>query len=107
MTIFETELKNNRFVCSECIKCNKLVWPPNDFCNSCFNKVRWRPMSRTAKLIEFSKQNDTIFCIAEFENTIRIIGKLETNSQKLSIGQELNLIRCDYDGQETFIFQLK
>lgn len=107
MTIFESELKNGKFVCSECIKCNKLVWPPSDFCSNCFAKVQWRQVSTTATLVEFSKKDDTIFCIAEFEGTIRIMGSLEAKSEVISIGQELELTKCDYDGTEKFVFQLK
>lgn len=107
MTIFERELKNGRFVCSECVKCNKLVWPPSDFCNSCFSKVRWRQVSTTAVLVEFSKKDDTVFCIAELEGTIRIMGALEADTKELTIGKELQLVKCDYDGTERFIFQLK
>lgn len=107
MTVFESELKNGRFVCSECVKCNKLVWPPSNFCNSCFSKVRWRQVSTTAVLVEFSKKNDTVFCIAEFEGIIRVMGSLEADEKELIIGKELQLAKCDYNGTERFIFQLK
>lgn len=107
MTIFERELKNGRFVCSECVKCNKLVWPPSDFCNSCFSKVRWRQVSTTAVLVEFSKKDETIFCIAELEGAIRVMGALEADTKELTVGKELQLVKCDYDGTERFIFQLK
>ena len=107
MTMFESELKNGKFVCSECLKCNKLVWPPSDFCSSCFGKVNWRKVSTVATLVEFSKKDDTIFCIAEFEGAIRVMGSLETESEEISIGQELILAKCDYDETERFVFQLK
>jgi len=107
MTRFESELKNGKFVCSECLKCNKLVWPPSDFCSNCFGKVRWRQLSTIATLVEFSKKDDIIFCIAEFEGTIRVMGALETDAQELIIGKELQLVKCDYDRTERFIFQLK
>ena len=107
MTTFENELKNGKFVCSECIKCNKLVWPPSDLCSNCFAKVRWRQVSTVATLVEFSKKDNTIFCIAEFEGAIRVMGSLETKSEEISIGQELILAKCDYDERERFVFQLK
>ena len=107
MTMFESELKNGKFVCSECLKCNKLVWPPSDFCSGCFGKVNWRKVSTVATLVEFSKKDDTIFCIAEFEGAIRVMGSLEAKSEEISIGQELILAKCDYDETERFVFQLK
>ena len=106
MTQFEEELKKGKFVCSECQNCKKLVWPPNDYCNRCFEQVKWRPVSQTAKLIEFSKKDNVVFCIAEFENEIRIMGSLQISSTPL-IGQELKLIKCGYDENEEFVFQPK
>ncbi|HSD05182.1 MAG TPA: zinc ribbon domain-containing protein [Nitrosopumilaceae archaeon] len=105
MTKFLKELKNGRFVCSECQKCNKLVWPPSDYCNKCFGMTVWRPISTNAILIEFSKKDDTVFCIAEFEKTLRIIGTLKADYDKLVLGQEIKLVECSYDNVEKFVFQ--
>lgn len=104
MTKFEP--KENEFICSECQKCNKLVWPPNDYCNRCFGKVIWRPVSHKGKLIEFSKKGDTFFCIAEFENEIRIMGSLNGITIPV-IGQDLKLVKWGYEGDEEFIFQVE
>jgi uncharacterized protein len=104
MNKFEQELKNNNFLCSQCTKCNKLVWPPSDFCNKCFSEVIWRPVSRFAKLIEFSSKDNEFFCIAEFEGNIRVMGSVE-NIYNLQVGQSLFLIKCDYDGKERFMFR--
>lgn len=106
MKKFKEELIDGKFVCSECQKCKKLVWPPNDYCNKCFGETRWRTISCIGKLIEFSKTNETIFCMAEFENEIRIMGSLESNVAPV-IGQALKLVKCSYDGNENFVFQLK
>ena len=104
MNRFEHELKNNNFLCSQCTKCNKLVWPPNDFCNKCFSAVTWRSVSRSAKVIEFSSKDDEIFCIAEFEDGIKVMGSVE-NASGLQVGQSLFLVKCDYNGKEIFVFQ--
>ncbi|HMK32694.1 MAG TPA: zinc ribbon domain-containing protein, partial [Nitrosopumilaceae archaeon] len=100
MNQFKNELMNNKFVCSECPKCKKLVWPPSNFCNNCFGNVIWRQVSRNGKLVEFSKKDNVIFCIAEFENVIRVMGELEIGIKKPQIGQDLELIKCNYDGKE-------
>ena len=104
MNIFQQELKNNNFVCSSCQKCNKLVWPPSDFCNSCFGSVTWRQVTKTAKLVEFSSRDNEVFCIAEFESSIRIMGSIQ-NASNLKIGQPLTLVKCDFDGKEKFILE--
>ena len=53
------------------------------------------------------KQDGVIFCIAEFENTIRIMGELETGLKIPTIGQDLDFIKCDYTNKEKFFFRLK
>jgi len=102
MTRFEQELKNNVFVSSFCTRCDKHVWPPSDMCNSCFGNVIWRPVTRTAKLIEFSSKGDDVFGIVEFEGSIRVMGRIMTTSA-LKIGQMLNLIECNFDGKAKFV----
>jgi uncharacterized OB-fold protein len=104
MNKFEQELKNNNFLCSYCVKCNKLVWPPSDYCNKCFNEVVWRSVSRVAKLVEFSSKDKEYFCIAEFEGNIRVMGHIE-DASNLQIGQPLFLEWCDYNGTEKFVFK--
>src|SRR5438445_11097954 len=106
MNQFEIELRNGKFVCGECFKCNKLVWPPSDFCNICFNKVIWRQVSKKGRVIEFSKKDNMIFCIAEFENTIKIMGELEAGLKTPITGQDLELVKCHYDDKEQFFFKL-
>ena len=41
MNKFETELKAGNFVTSECSYCEKIVWPPSDYCDYClFSKLK-------------------------------------------------------------------
>lgn len=102
MTRFEQELQNNVFVSSFCTGCDKHVWPPSDMCNSCFGSVVWKPVIGTAKLIEFSRKDNEVFGIVEFEGNIRVMGRIMTTSA-LQIGQMLNLIECGYDGMAKFV----
>lgn len=105
MNRLEEELKKGKFVCSECPYCRKLVWPPSDFCGVCFKQVRWRQVATTAKLVEFSEKDNTVFCIAEFEDRIRVIGSLNT-TLKPQVGQKLRLERCSYGAEAKFEFTL-
>ncbi len=104
MSQFKENLKKNNFVCSFCPKCNKTVWPPSDFCNSCFNEVIWKPLDRKAKLIEMVKKDEECICMAEFESGIRIMGVLR-DWKNLKIGDLLNLVMCDYDKTEKFTLE--
>jgi len=104
MTRFEDELKHNNFICSECVKCKHLVWPPSDFCNKCFGDVIWRPVSKKAILVEFSSKDGKNFCVGEFEDSIRVFGTIDGNSALIP-GQTLTLKYCNYDEMPKFVFQ--
>ena len=56
MNKFESEIKAGNFVTSECIDCNKIVWPPSDFCDNCFMEVNWRKVSPNGKLMNGHKK---------------------------------------------------
>jgi len=90
--IFEAELKKGNFVVSECKHCQKIVWPPSEFCNQCFREVTWRKGTNNGKIIEFSKQNNNYFCLIEIENTIKIIGKISSGIP--NVGQHVKLEKC-------------
>ncbi len=89
---FESELKKGNFLISECIHCKKIVWPPSEFCDQCLNENSWRKCSLEGKIIEFSKKEDINFCVAEFENSIKIIGEIKFGIPKT--GKQVNIIEC-------------
>jgi uncharacterized OB-fold protein len=107
MTRFEDELHHNNFVCSKCLNCNHWVWPPSEFCNKCLGGVNWLPVSKNAILVESSSKGDTHFCIAEFENSIRVIGTICGPVSNLVPGQNLILTNCTYDKTAKFVFKLE
>jgi uncharacterized OB-fold protein len=107
MNRFEEELKAGSFVTSECPHCAKIVWPPSDYCNICFRNVVWRKVSSNGKLIEWSKDGDDIFCITEFENSIRVMGKLDTKNTVLKPGQSVKLTKCTLNYKHKFFFRIE
>ena len=106
MNKFDAGLKKGDFITSECQYCAKIVWPPSNYCNNCFNCVTWRKVSLYGKIIEWSKKGNDIFCISEFENTIRIIGKLDTKNKTLGSGKLVKLSKCSANGKCKFFFTL-
>ena len=103
---FESELKQGRFVISECSKCKKVIWPPNEICNKCFGQVQWKKSSEEGYVIEFSQNSEKVFCLAEFDEGIRIMGNLPTNSIP-KIGQKIKLDKCSLkDGNYNFEMSL-
>ena len=104
MNKFETELKAGNFITSERIHCNKIIWPPSDYCDNCFEKVIWRKVSPNGKLIEWSKKDNDILCIAEFENSIRIIGKLNSKNVMPKPGQLIKFEKSTFNDKPGFFF---
>jgi len=106
MNQFNAELKKGNFVTSECQYCTKIVWPPSNYCNICFNYVTWRKVALYGKIIEWSKKGNDVFCISEFENTIRIMGKLDIKNKTLESGKIVKLSKCSGNGKCKFFFTL-
>jgi len=94
MNRFETELKNGNFLIGECPKCNLVIWPPSDFCNKCFEPVKWKKSQLNGKLVEFSIKEGKHFCLAEFEGAIRIIGLLKPGKKEPIVDQKVKLDSC-------------
>ena len=107
MNRFESELTKGNFVTSECTNCMEIVWPPSNFCNKCFGDVTWREVQKKAKLIDFSKKNGESFCVAEFENKIRILSTLKSSDTEPKLGQDLILENCGFkNGNYDFTLSL-
>lgn len=89
---FESELKKGIFLVNECIKCNKIVWPPSKFCNTCFGQTKLREGDKKGKIIEFSKMDQKYFCVGEFEGKIRIIGTISEGTP--NEGDQIEIEKC-------------
>ena len=92
---FESELKQGRFVISQCTKCNKVIWPPSEICSSCFSQASWKEGPNQGKIVEFSKKDGKIFCLVEFDSKIRFIGTLDETDAK--IGQAVKIKQCSIE----------
>ena len=101
---FQKELEKGNFVLGVCSKCKKKVWPPSEFCDKCFGTVEIKKGSLEGKIIEFSRQNDIYFCVAEFDQ-VKIIGKILSGTPKNN--QLVKLEKCGIkDKNYFFIFSL-
>ena len=104
MNKFENELNKGNFVISKCQKCNKIVWPVNDICDNCFSNVVWVTGSKSARIIECSKQKNDWFCLVETEDQIRMIGTLKSDNEP-RIEQRILLDECYFDKKPYFMFK--
>ena len=107
MNKFEAELKAGNFVTSECFHCNRIVWPPSNYCDSCFKEVNWRKVSQNGIIIELSRKENKVFCITEFEDKIRVMGKLNVEIHMAKPGHTVRLSKCLLNGKNSFFFSLE
>jgi hypothetical protein len=98
---FESELLQGNFCIPICSACEKIVWPPAEFCNHCFGKVSLKKGDFEGKIIEFSRQNEEYFCLVEFENTIRVMAKI---LQIPEIGQTVKISKCGISNGNYFFY---
>ena len=88
---FEDELTKGNFTIPECLSCKKIIWPPAEFCDVCYNETRLKLGEFSGKIIEYSKQNDEYFCMVEFLDTFRLIAKMK---EKPENGQIVKILKC-------------
>ncbi|MDH3677860.1 MAG: zinc ribbon domain-containing protein [Nitrosopumilus sp.] len=101
---FESELKKGNFLISECPQCKKTTWPPSEFCNQCLGNNTWRKSSGMGIIIEFSKKENIYFCVAEIEDSIKIMGEIDSGVPE--IGSQICIINCGITNGNYF-FKLK
>ena len=90
---------------SKCSKCEIVIWPPNEICSKCFGNVKWERCTEFGKLIEFSRKDEKIFCLAEFDD-VRIMGTINSPSEP-QIGQKVKLEKSNiHDGNYHFEMSL-
>jgi len=96
---FEEELSKGIFSIPECKYCDKVIWPPTEFCNRCFGTVSLKTGEFEGKIIEFSRQNNEYFCLVEFEKSIRVMAKILKIPK---IGQKVKVSKCGLSDEGYF-----
>ena len=105
MKKFLDEIKKGNFVISKCKNCNVVVWPPSEFCNQCLSQTTWEKISEVGEVKEFSKKENEYFGLVEFEEKIRIIGKINGGSEP-KIGGKIKIKECSViEENPRFLFE--
>ena len=99
---FESNLSEGKFLIPECINCEKIVWPPVEFCHNCFSEVSLKERDFQGEIIEFSRKNNQYFCLVEFADKIRIMADMSETPQ---IGQKVKISKCGII-DENYFFQV-
>lgn len=101
-----TDKSNGSLLTSMCKKCNLAVWPPNKICSRCLGPTEYEECAKDGRIIEFSKKEDVYFCIAEFSQGVRIMGRLYSKMTP-KIGQTIQLTKAEpYNGGYNFEFRV-
>lgn len=77
---WQERLAQGVLVASACPKCKYKAWPPSKFCSQCLIHTEQKELDCHGTIIEYSKKDGEYFCLAEFGDTIRIIGSLKTDT---------------------------
>lgn len=96
MSAFEEGLRNGQILVGECKRCDKITWPPNEFCNKCFGVLRWRKITEPGTLVEYSSKDGKTFGIVEFEGTVRMMGTI-SNPEHARSGSAIRIQVCGFD----------
>jgi len=63
-------------------------------------------IEKLVKTIKSRKEND-VFCITEFEDKIRVMGKLDAEIHMAKPGQTVKLSKCMLNDKNSFFFNLE
>jgi len=88
---FEEELSKGQFCIPECLACKKIIWPPSEFCDKCNEETSLKKGEFEGKIVEFSKQNENYFCVVEFFNSMKLMGKMTSIPKK---NQTVKISKC-------------
>lgn len=83
-------MNNNYITYGKCSKCNVITWPTLGFCTTCLGKTT-RHTTQQGVILIHSKFGNEIFCVVEFEQSIRILGKLINPPKLIQIDQKVRI----------------
>ena len=74
--IFEESISKGVFTIPWCPLCEKATWPPSESCHRCHADTISKPSVGCGRIIEYSMDDQGYFCIAEFEESVRIMCRI-------------------------------
>jgi uncharacterized OB-fold protein len=93
-----------------CSSCKKKLWPPCQYCSSCFSKADLESIIKEGILIEFTKSylgnSEVIFGVIEVAG-VRLLGRLFPRSKILRYGMQVRMTECgiNSDGRTFYNFE--
>ncbi|MFL6339212.1 MAG: hypothetical protein ACJ718_08935 [Nitrososphaeraceae archaeon] len=97
MDEFFASIRRGDFRIPVCNLCKKKLWPPCQYCSSCFSKADLKRVIKKGILIEFTKSylenTEVIFGVVEVCG-IRLMGRLFPRSKELRNGMQVCMTEC-------------
>jgi uncharacterized OB-fold protein len=97
---FFDSIQRGEFRIPVCNSCKKKLWPPYQYCSSCFSKAHLKRVIKKGILIEFTKSylgnTEVIFGVVEVCG-IRLMGRLFPRSKALAKGMQVRMTECGID----------
>ncbi len=88
---FESDLTKGVFSIPRCASCNKVSWPPAQFCSLCFGEIKLQQGQFSGKILAYSRKDDEYFCMVEIEPGMTLLAKA-LNPPK--VGQIVKIVNC-------------
>lgn len=100
---FYKNLKEHKFTTSSCKSCQKIIFPPRNFCPYCqSDEIEWIELSGRGKLYAFTQQERAtrfmkpeVIGIVELEEGFLLVSHIAEKFEDLKIGDELRVSFLD------------
>ena len=99
--IFEESISKGVFTIPWCHLCEKATWPPSESCHRCHADTISKPSAGCGRIIEYSMDDQGYFCIAEFEESVRIMCRI-LGDDTPKCGKNVILEKCGRDSEGCF-----
>jgi uncharacterized OB-fold protein len=110
MRRFMNHLKNGTFVISYCTACRKKIWPPYEYCPTCYRRTSPVTAGKIGRIVEFSRswleEQEVIVALINMDG-ILLLGSI-SEGQGITIGSAVELIAtgASSDGKIYFHFRI-
>lgn len=100
---FYEELKNHKFKTTKCKDCNKIFFPPREFCPNCLKEnLKWVELSGSGRLYAFTQQERAtrfmkpdVLGLVDLDEGFRILSKIKGKFEDLKIGLKVKISFID------------
>ncbi len=109
MRHFMNQLKKGAFVISYCTSCKKKIWPPYEYCPSCYRRTSTANAGKLGRIVEFSRswleEGEVIVALIDMDGILLLGSVLEGRGIAAGAAVELVATGASPDGKIHFRFR--